>query len=189
VAAGATMKDRRVAFIFLIVFVLLAVLTVLQNQEIAVPEATLQPTGTFKRIYPEMAVLDIQAVQIANPNTGESFTISRSEEGIWTAPDTDGTLDTEQATAIARTVVLLPYERTLALATDTDLAEFGFRPNGILFVGVVLVSGEQHVIAVGDLTATREEYYVLVDDRPEIYLVKRGPLDFLIQKFLVLPLT
>ncbi len=183
------MTNRRVVFVFLIVFVILAVLTVLQNQELAVPEVIPQPTGTFKRVFPEMAVLDIQAIQIANPNTGDSFTISRSDEGIWTAPGSDGTLDATQATAIARSVVLMPYERTLTVTDDTDLTEFGFNPNGLLFVGIVLVGGEQHVVAVGDLTATREEYYVLVDDRSEIYLVKRGPLDFLIQKFLEPPLT
>jgi hypothetical protein len=141
-------------------------------------------------IFPDVKVLDILTINLRDPNTGRIFNIRRAEDGTWTAPGTErmGTLDTEAATQIAQTVVLMPFERKLPTDATTDLSQYGFTP-GVLFVEFVLVDQTSHILAVGGALPERDQgLYVLVDDQPEIYVVPRGPLDFLVKKLNELPL-
>jgi hypothetical protein len=141
-------------------------------------------------VFPEVRVLDLLTINLRDPNYDLTFTLSRAADGTWTAPDAAGSLDTTIATQIAQTVVLLPFERSFPMDADTDLTQYGFNPNGALFVEFVLTDGTQHVLAVGGLLPARDQgYYALVDDRPDIYIIPRGPLDFLIQNLYNPPLT
>jgi hypothetical protein len=189
-AAGKTMTNRATLMTLGVVFVGLIALTIWQtNRDQATAEPAPAPTGTFQRVYPEMAVLDIQAIRLEHPGSGDSFTISRAPDGTWTAPGTAGNLDAEEASNIAKTVVLLPYERTLPLTDDTDLGSFGFEPGARLLVSVLLNNQEQHGLAVGNLTPTREDYYTLIDEREALYLIKRGAIDFLIVNLVSPPVS
>lgn len=138
-------------------------------------------------VFPEVTVLDLLTINLRDPNYALTFTLSRAADGTWTS-DRPGTLDAEVATQIAQTVVLMPFER--AFPVGDNLAQYGFNPNGKLFVEFVLIDGTQHVLAVGGFLPERDQgYYALVDDRPEIYIIPRGPLDFLIQNLYNPPLT
>lgn len=141
-------------------------------------------------VFPEVKVLDLLTINLRDPNFDLTFTLSRVADGTWTAPDAAGSLDTAIATQIAQTVVLLPFERSFPIDNAADLTQYGFNPNGALFVEFVLTDGTQHVLAVGGLLPERDQgYYALVDDRPDIYIIPRGPLDFLIQNLYNPPLT
>jgi hypothetical protein len=103
-------------------------------------------------------------------------------DGVWTAPGSLGTLDTAQAEAVARTMVLLPYNDVLLEApTEASLPDFGFTPEGVLSIEILLTDGGAHAVAVGFRTPTEDTYYALVDDRPDLYLLERGAVDYLIK--------
>jgi hypothetical protein len=189
---------RRTVFGLLVLFVALAVIATLQMRppaQLSLAEiqatATMLGTPIFSRVYPDMAVLDIQAIRLREPNLNQEFVISRGTDGQWTAPDAaaDESLDTDAASNIARTVVLLYYERTLPLDSSVKLADYGFNPNGNLSIEVLLKNGDGHVVAIGTLLASQAVYYALVDDRQEIYLLERAPVDYLITQLAHPPLT
>jgi hypothetical protein len=176
--------------VLLVLFAALAALALLQGSQppAALPPAPTVtvspalspvPTGTLLRVFPDLAVRDMQAIRLQDTVNDRSFTLSRAADGTWTAPEADGTLDTEAASAIARTFALLPYARSINIVSDTDLSAYGFSETPRLLFQIVLTDGSGHVIAVGDLTADGSAYFGLVDERDEIYLLERGPVDFL----------
>lgn len=182
--------NRRLISILLIIFVALAVFVATQPEQSATNLTSATTTANWREgfIFPDVTVLDIVTVNLRDPNNGTTFTISRAADGTWTAPSSTGILDTEAASLIAQSIVLLPFEQYLD-SPDLELSEYGFNPNGILFIEFILNDETQHIIAVGGLSTTRQNYYVVVDDRPGVYVSGRGPLDFLIKSLLSPPLT
>jgi hypothetical protein len=185
------MSGRRTLVILAAVFAILLVVTLLQNQgRVLVPSApTRLPTGIYRRVFPEMAVLDIQAIRLENPQTAATFTISRAPDGRWTAPDSDRTLDTDVATTIAQTIVLLPYEGTVTLTEDSDLEGYGFQSDPRLFVQVLLSNGDAHIVAIGELTPSAAAFYALVDERDEVYLLDARAVAYLVTMLEAPPFT
>jgi hypothetical protein len=184
--------NRRIVLIFGVVFATLIVITYLQNQSATAPT----PIPTQARFESfighdlNMTVLDIQAIRLRDPQSGTSFVISRDSAGNWTAPDSEGSLDIDAASNIAKTVVLMPYKQTVALEMNSDLSQYGFQPNASLLVDVVLGNtSDGHVIAVGSLSPDQLQYYVLVDDKPEVFLIERGAVDYLRSQLTKPPLT
>lgn len=172
-------SGRRTLVLFALIFAALLGLTLLQNRQQA-EQPTPTPEVTFFRVFPDIAVLDIQAIRLRNPAGDESFTINRADDGTWTAPDRAGTLDANAAGSIARTMVLLPYTRTLPLEADAPLETYGFQPTPVLMVEFILVNGEVHAVAVGFRTPSQTGYYAIVDDRPDLYVLERAAVDYLI---------
>ncbi|MEM6529609.1 MAG: hypothetical protein AAF653_15025 [Chloroflexota bacterium] len=177
------MKGRRLLLTLGGVFVLLIVVFLLQVG--GVPQFGARPTpdpfGDIQRVLDNFSVVDIQAVRIGSPNTGQEFLITRSSDGTWTAPEAAGTLDTEVATTIARTMVLLPYTDTVPFQEDTELAQFGFvvqNPRAVT-VEILLVDGSAHALFFGGLTPLQDAFYTIVDERDEIYLVEPRAVEFL----------
>ena len=127
-----------------------------------------------------MAVLDIQAIRLENPLTGATFTISRASDGTWTAPESDQTLDTDVATMIAQTIVLLPYEGIVTLTEDSDLDTYGFQSQPRLFVQVLMSNGDAHIVAIGEVTPSQAAFYALVDERNEVYLLDGRAVAYLL---------
>jgi hypothetical protein len=175
--------NRRTIIILGIVFAALLIVTLIQNYQ--ANQTPAQDIG-LERIFPEMAVLDIQAIQLRTPDEAHSFVTTRADDGTWTSPDAaQGTLNTDAATTIAQTIVLLSYQRTIQ--EPENLTELGFNPYGIFLIQVLMLNGEGHSIAVGGLTPTQDTYYVLVDERPDVYLVRREQLDYLMNYLLTPP--
>lgn len=178
--------NLRMLGILSLIFVALLVTLLVQQDGIDFMEnrPTPQPTAILERVFPELELLRLQAVQLQVPVTGDSFTIARRGDGTWTAPGMDGELDTQAATLIARTVVLLPYRDSFSIDDAADLTQYGFIPEGgefaILFI---TVDGEEHIVTIGYPNMNSPTFYALVDDRPEVYLIERPPLDFLVSYF------
>jgi hypothetical protein len=185
------MTNRRNIIILAVVFAILVAITRLQNEQIVLsPGApTPFPTGVYRRVFPEMAVLDIQAIRLENPLTGNTFTISRAADGTWTAPESEQTLDTDVATMIAQTVVLLPYEGTVTLTEDSDLDMYGFQSQPRLLVQVLMSSGDAHIVAIGEVTPSQAAFYALVDERDEVYLLDGRAVAYLVTTLESPPLT
>lgn len=175
--------SRRTLLILGIIFAGLLGLSLLQNY--LASRSQPQQEIVLERIFPEMTVLDIQAIRLQTPDGSREFTLNREVDGTWTAPGQEGALNAEAATAIARTIVLLPYQRTVPEVDNLSL--YGFNPYGTLLIQVLLADGAQHGVAVGGLTPTGSSYYTLVDERLEVYLVERGPVDFLMNYLLSPP--
>lgn len=171
------MKNNRLVIILLIVFVALATLLAIQTSQPS--SSTVTTSDCSYCVFKDLRIDDIRAIRLRSPETGRTFTIARADDGSWTAPDSSGTLNVDGAELIARTMVVLPFHRTVPLSTSDDKATYGFTPEGILAVDIVLSSGS-HAVAIGYRTPTSDAYYALVDDRPDLYLLERSAVDFLI---------
>jgi hypothetical protein len=176
------MMNRRTIFVLAGIFTALLIVTLVQNN---LGNQSTEQIDPLLRIFPEMAVLDIQAIELRTPDGNYSFVISRADDGTWTAPNSTGALNTDAATTIAQTVVLLSFQRTMA--EPENLTELGFNPYGIFFIQVVMLNGENHGIAIGGLTPTQDTYYALIDERPDVYLVRREQIDYLMNYLLTPP--
>ena len=167
------------------IFVVMVGLTALQTRQIAaIPTATLPPEAAFRRVFPELAVLDIVAIRLRNPETGGSFTMSRSEaDGTWLNADTGEPMPAEEATTIARTIALLPHTETIPLEDGADLRPYGFLPLGIFAIEFIMANEETHFVVIGDRAPADISYFAIVDERPEIYLLNRAAVDYLIQEY------
>ncbi|MEP7290320.1 MAG: hypothetical protein ABI835_01000 [Chloroflexota bacterium] len=176
------MRNNRVLIVLLMVFVVLATVLVTQNSQISDDPPTLARMANV--VFRDFTPDDIQAIRLRSPESGETFVISRATDGtrVWTAPESAGTLISAEAENIARTIVLLPVSDTIALPQGDDLATFGFTPEGVLSVEIVLSSGVSHAVAVGYRTPTDDNYYAIVDDSSEMYLIFRPPIDYLISR-------
>jgi uncharacterized protein DUF4340 len=182
--------NRRILLILGIVFAALVAVTYFQYRAATTPIPNEALFASFIGRDLNMTVLDIQAIRLRDPQSDQSFVISRDSNGNWTAPDSEGSLDTDIASNIAKTVVLMPYKEAFALEANPDLSQYGFQPNGSLSVDVILKNtSEGHVIAVGDLSPSGLEYYVLVDDKPQVFLIDRGAVDYLKTQLTKPPLT
>lgn len=176
------MKKVRGLFVLLMVFIALAVLVALQgrgierdNQRILATLA--EATPVFQRLFEDLAVAQLQAVRVQDANSGREFIMTRASDGTWTTPS--GTLNPDAGTNIAQVAVTFFYTRTLPPPENNRLAEFGFQPYGQMLIQLLLNDGQQHIIAVGGALQTGPEFYALVDDRPELYVVLRQPFDAL----------
>jgi hypothetical protein len=186
--------NRRTLFILLIAFMALMAIALFQTRQSSAPgsEATLDPSmqptvnpDQFLSSYIQlgktlgMNIDDITAIRLRSPQSQKTFTLSRDSAGNWTAPNNPGTLDLTTADNIAKTVVLLPYEKTIEVKPDTILADFGFRPDGVFSIEILLRDNKSHAITIGDLNASEVSYYGLVDDKSLIYIMERRAIDYL----------
>ncbi len=196
--------NRRTLFILLVTFVALVVIAFLQTRPSFAPGAestldpSIQPTTNAEDFLSEyklmgttlgMSVDDITAIRLRDPESNQSFAISRDTTGKWISTDSQGSLDPTAADNIAKTVGLLPYEKTIEVTASTSLADFGFMPDGIFSIELLLRDGKTHAIVIGDLTASLQSYYGLVDDKTEIYVLERRAIDFLLIQLNKPPLT
>lgn len=157
---------------------------------LGVAQVTPSPAATFEELrqnalFPDLIVRDLVSINLRDPNTHQTFTLVRANDGTWMAPFYDGPLENARASDIARTIVLLAATESQPITEQTNLALYGFDPNGQqlrLFVEFLRVDQTQHIIAIGGfLPDRRDGYYVLVDDRPYLYTLPRGAVDFLLQ--------
>ena len=182
------MNSPRTLILLGVVFAGLVIFTILSGREPetqnTIPPTPTEPTetppsGSLLRVFPDMRVLDIQAIRIDDPINDRNFTLVRDEQGNWTAPDLDAELDDEQVRNIARTIVLLPYARSINIVPETDFEDYGLTQTPRLLLQILNLDGASHVIAVGNLIDSERAYYALVNERDEIFQVERGAIDFL----------
>ncbi|GAB4508576.1 MAG: hypothetical protein OHK0046_01410 [Anaerolineae bacterium] len=182
----------RTLIILAVLFLGLLVVVLLQGNESADSlTPTVEAIRGFERVFPELEVLDIDAIQLLDPSTSQEFTIARrNEDGIWTAPAfPNQTLDAEAATLIARTIALLPYRRSFTIEEDTDYTQYGLAPEPDFLIQFITSDGQGHSVALGEPTFESPTFYGLVDDRLEIYLIERAPIDFLLRYFVEPPVS
>ncbi|MGQ9907556.1 MAG: hypothetical protein ACUVS2_01855 [Candidatus Flexifilum sp.] len=173
------MRGRVTLIVLGAIFIVLVALTLLQSGQ---PPARQRPTPRpLYLVYDDLPVLDMLAIRLRVPDGDAGLTLTRADDGTWMRPD-GGWIDADTATAIARTIALLPYLRTIEPESD-DLSAFGFLPRGIFSIEVVLVDGSARAIEIGDLARSNDGYFAVVDDRREIYLLQRAAVDFLIQQY------
>ncbi len=171
------MKNQRGLLILLAVFVaLVAAFGILSS----LPNTSDEIIITLTRVFPDLTDLDLAAIRLQNPITGAELTLARTDNGVWVAPDLPQPINAQSAINVARTIVLLAYQRALPVPPDSDLSDYGFNPDGVLNIQFVTTSDETHFIAVGSLNTLRAEYYAIADDRPDIFLLDRPAVDYLL---------
>jgi len=182
--------NRRGFIVLVIVFVVILVAAALQNR----PAAPLNPAATLSQYNLlgqdlNIQTADIQAIRLRDPKSNVSFVISLDINGIWTAPEREGSLDVNTASDIAKTVSLMPYQSSIEITASTGLPGYGFDPEGFFSVEVLMANQTGHVIAIGNLIPTGGAYYALANDLQKIYILERGPVDYLVTQLIKPPLT
>ena len=179
------MKNRGTLLALMLIFAVLTVFLVVQNSQIENhANNVLTPSGLqlnedagIQRVYNDISESDIQAFRIEDPLTQQQITMQRNPAGEWQIP-TDATLEIDQEVAegIAKTISLMPYTDTIGGVEPDKYGEFGLNQrDALLFILFTTGDGEPHVVAIGNLTSTRDGYYALVDDRQDIYVISREP--------------
>lgn len=173
------LRGRLTLLVLALVFIALVALTLVQSN---LPSGTPTPSArALYLVYDDLPVLSMLAIRLRIPGQDEGLTLVRDDAGTWTRAD-GAAIDADTASSIARTVALLPYLRTITPESD-DLSAFGFLPRGIFGIEAVLVDGTTAAIEIGDLARSDDGYFAVVDDRPDIYLLHRPAVDFLIQQY------
>lgn len=183
----------------LVIFIVLAVLVIIQEPRTpSALEPTPQPTDQTKgfgenRVYINLDGDAIQAIRLLDPHSGQSVTFARNPIRFWTAPFIENvTLDQTVMGYIERTLELMPYAHQFIPQAER-LTEYGFLPDGRHYFSVLFTmdDGTIHTIAIGNPTeyGGRAVYYAVVDEREEMYLIYREPIDYLIEQFLKPPIV
>lgn len=190
-------RSQRDLFLFVVIFAVLAAIVFLQEDLTALlnpPAPTAAVEGAFLRVFPDLAALNIQAIQLGDTVTGATFTLARGEDDQWTAPGLEGTLDQQAASVIARTFALMPYIYTVPLPTPADLVDFGLDAETTRIYFIVLMrDGTEHTITIGDPLPTSPELYACVDsycdtDNGQIHVIQRSPVDYLVSQLAAPPI-
>lgn len=187
-------------FGLLVMFIMLAILVVIQEPRTpSAIQPTAQPTDQTGQAFGDNLVyigLDasaIQAIRLLDPNSEQSVTFARNPIRLWTAPLIENVaLDQTVMQTIERTLVLMPYAHQF-IPEAQRLTEYGFLSDGRHYFSVLFTmdDGTVHTIAIGNPTEYngRAVYYAVVDDRAEMYLIYREPIDYLTQQFLKPPIV
>ncbi|GAB4334007.1 MAG: hypothetical protein Kow00117_17660 [Phototrophicales bacterium] len=185
-------KHRNILSLIILSLIALVLAVLLATQETSdPPQSLILPTNTPAPesilVFPELDADFIQAVRLEDPNSGKTLTIARSSEGDWQFLDRDDAPNQEIANQIALTLENMPYYASFL--PEGDLTQYGFLPTGsLMFIQFVLFNGTQHFIIVGDPVSEEADtapgqtntFYAIIDERPEVYLVSRPAIAFLI---------
>lgn len=174
------MKINRVLIVLVMVFVVLVALVAIQSTQHPVTASGPTPTPIDAPLFTDFTLDNIVGIRLRSPETGATFVLARASDGSWTAPENRGTLNPTEADNLARTMVLLPFSSTVAFSEDKTT--YGFTPQGILAIEIVLTNGTTHAVEVGYRTPTGNSYYALVDTRSNLYLLDRAPVDYIISR-------
>ncbi len=143
-----------------------------------------------ERIFPDLSAIEVQAINLYDPNASTVMTLSLGTDGRWMEEGTGTVVDPQAVNRLAQTIVMLAYTQVTPLEADDDLAAYGFAPSGRLYVEFIELDGTNHAVAFGDLLPERDDgYYALVDDRQELYVIPRGAADFLISQLPTSPVV
>jgi hypothetical protein len=172
------MKSRRQRglLILIAIFVGLAAAVLLSNNRPPLDAIEIVLT----RIYPAYTDLDVSAIRLRSPLFGTETTFARTTNGTWNVLSSPTPLDPQTAVNIARTVVLLAYERTFPRPSSGDLSAYGFAPNGVLYVEFITTDGTSHSIGVGGLDPLGTVYYAVADTHAGILALNRAAVDYLL---------
>ena len=130
------MSNYRTLMVLVIIFAVLTTLLALKGDpevvSFAPPITATQPAtnGSLLRVFPDLAVLEMQAIRLEDIATGQNLTMIRDEQSNWIIPNSSKVLDSNTASSIARTLAIFPYARSVNILSDTDFKDYGFAPNG-----------------------------------------------------------
>ena len=176
------MRNNRALIVLVLVFVLLVALITIQGMQRPALIDGSTPAPTEPTVFTDFLPNNIVAIRLRSQETGKEFSLVRDTNGAWTAPEISGTLNTTEAEDIARTMVLMPFNHTITIEPNADKTPYGFTPEGILSIEIILANGMTHAIAVGFRTPTGDSYYALIDNRSDLYLLDRPPVDYIISR-------
>ena len=184
------MRNRNTGiYILLMIFLVLATIVYLQDQRSSDDSQAPIAAPAFSRVFPDLSVLDILAIQMSFPETDLIVTFARETSGQWIWLEEDQPISNDVGTSVARTVVLLPYTRTIPPPSDGDMTQYGFGETPQFLISVVTASNGELSVGIGDPLQTGPGFYGIVNDREQLYVLQRSPIDFLVSLVLEPPET
>lgn len=174
------MKQQRTLIILGAVLALVLIIgiaqTALQNQ----PE--LEPTPTpneMVTLFSGWGPKNVFAVNIYEPVAQVGLTVTRNNSGLWELVEFSGMLSQEEGDLVASTMAVFPVLRSLGTIEANRFDEYGLVQTDLtMILSVILKDGTEHSIAVGDLNATSDGFYALVDEDPTLYVVDARPIAY-----------
>jgi hypothetical protein len=133
-------------------------------------------------VFQGISSADLQALRIDDPQSETDLILERKPDGGWRLVGyDDNALDQTIAENIARTVAFMPFVEVVPSLPVDQYADYGLMPEMFwLQIQAILKDGRELTIGVGAAAAIPEGgYFAVVDDRPDIYVLNRGAVDFL----------
>ncbi len=172
------MKRNRSLIFLAGIFLALVVISLIVQ---IAPQASSQISATpfYHRVYPELDPATITAIRVID-SEGEGITLRLDTTNErWVYEATGAIFSTDVVDNMTMTLSLLPYLQTLPAPTEAELRSYGLTQDQALFVAAVTEEGQSHALLIGLLTPSETSYYVLVDERPEVYIVERAAIDYI----------
>jgi len=171
------MNQKRLTLLFVLVFAALALLVFWPSAGEALPATPPPGAVAVEYVYdwpPEDVlglVLDVRGLPALE---------LRQQVGTWFSPSAQVLVDQTAAEGLVRTLAELPSLGKLEDVTPERYAEFGLSRQDLqMLIQIVRLDGTPHALVIGNRTTDDRAYYALVDDRPEVYLVLRGAVEYL----------
>lgn len=139
------------------------------------------------RIFMDFESEAIQAFSILDPYTGATFTLVNTSNNQWESPEFGAGISPDVAQQLAFAIAVMPYLQKLDAVAPENYADFGLtQADAYLLISIVLKSGAQHGIVIGDVTSDNMGHYGLVDDRDSLYVLDARPIAFIVRYFQIL---
>jgi hypothetical protein len=127
---------------------------------------------------------DVLAVRIEDTVADITRTLRQNDDASWTLLDDGSQFEQQTARLIAQTVAIMPYTATLPDVAPEQFSEYGLTSETLyMLVTVLLENGDEHALAIGDLTRDRAGHYTLIDDDETIYITDARPVAYLAQQW------
>lgn len=174
------MKQQRTLIILGAILAIVLIIgiaqTTLQNQPKL--EATATPNEAVT-LFSGWGPNNVFAVNIYEPVAQVGLTVTRNNSDLWELVEFSGLLTQEEGDLIASTMAVFPVLRSLDTIEADRLDEYGLAQSDLtMILSVILKDGTEHSIAIGDLNATTDGFYALVDDDPTLYVVDARPVAY-----------
>jgi hypothetical protein len=175
------MNERKTLYALVGLFAGLLALVFLQTRLLSAP--TLPATSNGTPIASLVSLYDwrpetIQALVIEVRDI-QPLQLQRQGE-LWISPNSPQSINQESVNDVALTLSELPVIDLFDGIEPDRYGEFGLsRVDYLMIIQLVLQDGTPHALIIGNRTEDEQGYYALVDDRPQIYVLGRGAIEFL----------
>ncbi len=171
-----------------VLFIALLTLTVLQNTQMQ-NRQNAEDIETLL-VFPNLTLENLQAVRLNDIREGREIILVKYPDNSWGLPNTEsGQYDPTFAQNVPRTIILLPYQRIIENPSELEWTNYGLIPTPLFQIEFFTLEGESHVVAVGNRAPSNAVYYALVDEREDVYLIDRAPIDYLLAQIIRPPIT
>ena len=174
-------SERKTLYSLMGLFASLGVLVFLQTRILTPPSPTSNPASTPIVSLIRLYDWSPDALQALSLEVRDIAPLQLQRQGeLWISPLSDQSINQQAVQDVAFTLSELPVIDVFDGIEPDRYGEFGLsRVDYLMIIQLVLQDGTPHALIVGQRTSDEQGYYAIVDDRPQVYVLGRGAIEFL----------